>query len=73
LASCSAGVVVIEDIFRLPGIGSLVLVGIINRDYPVLLGSALVVTIIVLFANMLVDTFTGLLDPRQLRPREAGR
>ena len=67
------GVVVIEDIFRLPGIGSLVLVGIINRDYPVLLGSALVVTIIVLFANMLVDTFAGLLDPRQLRPREAGR
>src|SRR3984885_2099434 len=67
------GVVVIEDIFRLPGIGSLVLVGIINRDYPVLLGSALVITIIVLFANMLVDTFAGLLDPRQLRPREAGR
>ena len=28
------GVVIIEDIFRLPGIGSLVLVGIINRDYP---------------------------------------
>jgi peptide/nickel transport system permease protein len=67
------GVVIIEDIFRLPGIGSLVLVGIINRDYPVLLGSALVVTIIVLTANMLVDTFAALLDPRQLRPREAGR
>ena len=32
------GVVIIEDIFLLPGIGSLVLVGIINRDYPVLLG-----------------------------------
>jgi peptide/nickel transport system permease protein len=67
------GVVIIEDIFRLPGIGSLVLVGIINRDYPVLLGSALVVTIIVLTANMLVDTCAALLDPRQLRPREAGR
>jgi peptide/nickel transport system permease protein len=67
------GVVIIEDIFRLPGIGSLVLVGIINRDYPVLLGSALVVTIIVLTANMIVDTCAALLDPRQLRPREAGR
>ena len=67
------GVVIIEDIFRLPGIGSLVLVGIINRDYPVLLGSALVVTFIVLTANMLVDTCATLLDPRQLRPREAGR
>jgi peptide/nickel transport system permease protein len=67
------GVVIIEDIFRLPGIGSLVLVGIINRDYPVLLGSALVVTIIVLAANMIVDTCAALLDARQLRPREAGR
>ncbi len=63
------GVVIIEDIFRLPGIGSLVLVGIINRDYPVLLAAALVVTFVVLAANMLVDIFAGLLDPRQVRAR----
>ena len=60
------GVVIIEDIFRLPGIGSLVLVGIINRDYPVLLGSALVVTVVVLTINMLVDITASLLDPRQV-------
>jgi hypothetical protein len=47
------GVVIIEDIFLLPGIGSLVLVGIINRDYPVLLAAALVVTVVVLSVNML--------------------
>lgn len=63
------GVVVIEDIFRLPGIGSLVLVGIINRDYPVLIGSALVVTVAVLAANMIVDILAGLLDPRQIRSK----
>jgi peptide/nickel transport system permease protein len=63
------GVVIIEDIFRLPGIGSLVLVGIINRDYPVLLAAALVVTLVVLAANMLVDIIAGLLDPRQVRTR----
>src|SRR3970282_2985330 len=34
------GVVIIEDIFLLPGIGSLVLVGIINRDYSVLRAAA---------------------------------
>jgi peptide/nickel transport system permease protein len=62
---------VIEDIFRLPGIGSLVLVGIINRDYPVLLGAALVVTFVVLTANMLVDIAASLLDPRQVRGKEA--
>lgn len=65
------GVVIIEDIFRLPGIGSLVLVGIINRDYPVLLGSALVVTVVVLAANMIVDIIASLLDPRQVRSRSA--
>jgi len=63
------GVVIIEDIFLLPGIGSLVLVGIINRDYPVLLGGALVVTIAVLTANMLVDLVASILDPRQVQSR----
>ena len=48
-------VVVIEDIFRLPGVGSLVLVGIINRDYPVLLAGALTITLFVLVVNLVVD------------------
>jgi peptide/nickel transport system permease protein len=65
------GVVVIEDIFRLPGIGSLVLVGIINRDYPVLLAAALVITAVVLSANMIVDLIAALMDPRQTQPRQA--
>jgi peptide/nickel transport system permease protein len=63
------GVVIIEDIFLLPGIGSLVLVGIINRDYPVLLAAALVITIVVLTVNMLVDVVSALLDPRQMRAK----
>jgi peptide/nickel transport system permease protein len=63
------GVVIIEDIFRLPGVGSLVLVGIINRDYPVLLAAALAITIVVLLANMLVDICAAGLDPRQVRSR----
>jgi peptide/nickel transport system permease protein len=65
------GVVIIEDIFRLPGIGSLVLVGIINRDYPVLIGSALVVTVVVLTVNMVVDIAASLLDPRQVRAKSS--
>jgi peptide/nickel transport system permease protein len=63
------GVVIIEDIFLLPGIGSLVLVGIINRDYPVLLAAALVITVVVLTANMVVDLIATMLDPRQIRSR----
>ena len=63
------GVVIIEDIFLLPGMGSLVLVGIINRDYPVLLAGALVITVVVLTANMIVDLLGSILDPRQVHAR----
>jgi len=63
------GVVIIEDIFLLPGVGQLVLVGIINRDYPVLLASALTVTVVVLAANMVVDLVAAVLDPRQVHAR----
>ncbi|HTN98321.1 MAG TPA: ABC transporter permease subunit, partial [Nordella sp.] len=59
-------VVVIEDIFLLPGVGSFVLVGIINRDYPVLLASALTITLVVLIINLIVDIVVGLLDPRRV-------
>jgi peptide/nickel transport system permease protein len=59
-------VVVIEDIFLLPGIGSFVLVGIINRDYPVLLASALTITLVVLVINLIVDIIVGWLDPRHV-------
>jgi peptide/nickel transport system permease protein len=64
-------VVVIEDIFQLPGIGSLVLVGIINRDYPVLLASALTITVFVLVVNLIVDITVGVLDPRRSKGSEA--
>ena len=60
-------VVIIEDVFRIPGIGSLVLVGIINRDYPVLLAAAMTVTVIVLIVNLLVDLAAQIIDPRQVR------
>ncbi len=60
-------VVIVEDVFRIPGIGSLVLVGIINRDYPVLLAAAMSITVIVLIANLLVDLAAQIIDPRQVR------
>ena len=66
------GVVIIEDIFLLPGVGSLVLVGIINRDYPVLMASVLVVTTVVLIANMLVDIVATVIDPRHVHVRTQG-
>ncbi len=64
-------VVVIEDIFLLPGVGSFVLVGIINRDYPVLLSAALAITVFVLTVNLIVDLAASLLDPRQVKARNS--
>jgi len=62
-------VVIIENVFLLPGVGSLLLVGIINRDYPVLLASALCITVVALVANLVVDLIGAMLDPRQVRGR----
>lgn len=64
-------VVIIEDIFLLPGIGSLVLSGILNRDYPVLLGGVLVIATVVLLANMVVDVIAAVIDPRKIHTRTA--
>lgn len=57
-------VVVIEDIFRLPGVGQMVLVGILDRDYPVLLAGALTITAVVLAINAIADLIGAWLDPR---------
>lgn len=59
-------VVIIENIFSIPGVGSFLLVGVVDRDYPVLMASALSITFVALVANMLVDILGSLIDPRQL-------
>jgi peptide/nickel transport system permease protein len=61
------GVVVIESLFSLPGLGRLILAGIQGRDYPVVQGALFFVVIVAIAVNLLVDLVYGLLDPR-LRP-----
>jgi len=63
------GVVIIEEIFLIPGMGSLVLVGILQRDYPTLLAAVLAITIVVLTVNLIVDILAALIDPRQIQAR----
>jgi len=50
----------------LTGIGSFDLVGIINRDYRLLLASALTITLVVLIINFIVDIAVGIIDPRRV-------
>ena len=58
------GTVILEQIFVLPGIGSLLLDAVSQRDYPIVTGVFLVVGIAVMLVNLLVDLSYGLLDPK---------
>ena len=58
------GTVLIEYIFNWPGLSSMLITAISQRDYPTVQGIVLVIAIIVIFVNLLVDLSYGLLDPR---------
>ena len=59
------GVVVIERVFGIPGIGSVMVNGAFARDYGVVQGCAVVFLLIVIAINFGVDALCGLLDPRR--------
>lgn len=59
-----AGAVVIEAVFAIPGLGSLVSYSAVNKDFPVVQGVVLVMVMIVLVVNLLVDMLCATLDPR---------
>jgi peptide/nickel transport system permease protein len=58
------GVVIIESLFALPGLGRLLLSAIETRDYPVVQGALLVVVATAMIVNLLVDLAYRLIDPR---------
>jgi peptide/nickel transport system permease protein len=58
------GVVIIEQVFAWPGLGSLALNAISFRDYPMLQGTITVLAVFIAAINLLVDTSYALLDPR---------
>lgn len=58
------GAVITEYIFALPGIGRLVVDAIFARDYPLVQGVVLVITVGFIVTNLLVDIVYGWLDPR---------
>jgi peptide/nickel transport system permease protein len=59
-----SGVVIIEYIFTLPGLGTLMLNGIYQRDYPVVQSCVVVVAVLFVLVNLIVDIAYGWLDPR---------
>jgi peptide/nickel transport system permease protein len=58
------GLVVVEDVFTLPGVGRLLLDAIFQRDYPVVQGVILLLAATFMGLNLLVDLLYAVLDPR---------
>ncbi|HEX2419504.1 MAG TPA: ABC transporter permease [Micromonosporaceae bacterium] len=58
------GTVIVEQIFALPGLGRLLLQGILQQDYPLVQGATLLVAITFVLVNFAVDVIYRLLDPR---------
>lgn len=58
------GVVVTETVFSIPGLGSLTVDAVLNRDFPVIQGLVLFFSVLYVLINMLVDVSYLYLDPR---------
>jgi len=64
IAAFFAGSLLVETIFSLDGLGLLSYESVIKRDYPVVLGSLYIFTLLGLFAKLLADISYVLIDPR---------
>jgi peptide/nickel transport system permease protein len=61
------GSIIVEQVFSLPGIGRMVVQGILLRDYPLVQGTMLLLGFAFVFLNLLVDVIFALVDPRLRR------
>ena len=58
------GVVVTEEVFTLPGVGRLILWAVFQRDYPLVQGTILFVSLLFMLSNLVVDLVYAYVDPR---------
>ena len=58
------GMIAVEVIYQLPGMGKLFYDAIVRADYPVIIASVWVFSIVVIIFNFLIDIITAVLDPR---------
>ena len=63
-AAVITGSVVVEQIFSLPGLGSFLVKGALNRDYTLVLGSVILVGALIIAFNFIVDVLYAVIDPK---------
>jgi oligopeptide transport system permease protein len=64
LAGILTGSVVIEQIFRIPGLGKFFVQSAFNRDYTIIMGTVIVYAVMLVVLNFIVDIVYSFLDPR---------
>lgn len=64
IAFVFGGTVIIENIFRLPGMGRLTLESVLRRDYTVVQGTVMMMAFVFISVNLVVDVLYGFIDPR---------
>jgi oligopeptide transport system permease protein len=58
------GSVIVETVFSIPGIGRAFVLAVTSRDYPMILGTTVLFSIVIAFANLVVDILYVFIDPR---------
>lgn len=64
LGDMLAGSIIVEQVFKIPGLGRILLTSISNRDYPVVQAVIVLLAFLVIFINFLVDLIYKKIDPR---------
>lgn len=63
-ASIITGSLVVEQIFNIPGLGRYFTSSILNRDYPIIMGTTIVLAALIVVMNLIVDIAYKIVDPR---------
>lgn len=64
LTSSVGGSLIIENVFALPGVGSLIVASISSRDFPLIQSVVIAVAFLVIFINLIIDIIYRIIDPR---------
>lgn len=64
MAEVVAGTIIVEQVFSLPGVGQLLITAISNRDFPLVQGIVMYITVAVVMINFMVDILYSAVDPR---------
>lgn len=63
-ANLITGSFLVEVVFQIPGMGKHFVQGVVNRDYPLVMGVTLIYGVVLVLSNLVVDVVYGLVDPR---------